>query len=136
MSTRCNVLVKDKYSEQWFYRHCDGYRSVTAESLKVFVGWLVEGKIRPNVSQGASWLIILGNNEYAKDDMASNEPENSFTGWKVGAYEVTDGQHGDIDFLYKIDMAEKTVSITKIHQNTEEKYTFEEFLETDFSRLH
>lgn len=134
MSTRCNVLIKDKYDEQWFYRHSDGYPSVTAESLKTFVGWVNEGRIRNNVCQGSGWLIILGNVEYSDMDDESKErgfmPEpgkGSYSGWKVGAYEITTGQHGDIAHMYTIDLDAKVVDVDG------KMYTFEDFLKTDFS---
>lgn len=134
MSTRCNVLIKDKYDEQWFYRHSDGYPSVTAESLKTFVGWVNEGRIRNNVCQGSGWLIILGNVEYSdmndesKERGFMSEPgADSYSGWKVGAYEITTGKHGDITHLYEIDLDAKTVKVD------DKEYTFEDFLKTDFS---
>jgi len=152
MSTRCNILIKDKKNKQWFYRHCDGYPSVTANSLKTFVQWLIDGKIRDSVSQGSSWLIILGNNEtnktisdgkkeqrknkkhYFKYDHESygggSEPHYGSMGWKVGVYEITNGKHGDIEYIYTIDMDKKTVKIDPLDGNTI-KYTFKEFVETD-----
>jgi len=130
MSTRCNVLVKDKYSEQWFYRHSDGYPSVTAVSLQKFVNWLDKGIIRDNVSQGSSWLIIMGNTEYSKDESrCTPEPseEDECYGWKVGAYEITSCKHGDIEYLYTIDMHAKTVTVD------ETTYSYKDFTAHDFS---
>lgn len=129
MSTRCNVLIEDEYDKQWFYRHSDGYPKVTATSLKTFIKWLTEGRIRDNVLQGASWLIIIGNTEY--DGM--KEPVDSFYGWKVGAYELTSDIHGDIEYLYKINLKNKTVKIKKIGSNSQKEYSYEEFLSTDFT---
>jgi len=143
MSTRCNVLISDKYSKQWFYRHSDGYPSCTAESLKTFIQWLVDGKIRDNVSQGASWLIILGNNECVEMSKESNgeyhygggtEPIlEGFSGWKVGSYEITTEKHGDIEWLYNIDMHKKTVKISRPDGDEAKKYSYEEFLAEDFT---
>lgn len=133
MSTRANVLVKDKYNEQWFYRHADGYPACTAESMKLFIQWLVDGKVRDNVSQGSPWLIVLGNQEYADDNTGGGkEPTGGMFGWKVGAYELTDNQHGDIEYLYTIDMNEKTVTIEQVYAEKKNEYSFEEFLKTDF----
>jgi hypothetical protein len=163
MSTRANILMKDGYSKQWFYRHSDGYPSCTAESLKTFVKWLVEGKIRENVSQGGSWLIVLGNNEtnamikdmnkrdkerakedrsyparkYTKKDFGggSTPASGGMSGWKVGAYEITDSEHGDIAYLYTIDMEKKTVSITIAYSEGDSiTYSYEDFIKTDFSK--
>lgn len=161
MSTRCNILVTDEYSKQWFYRHSDGYPSCTAESLKTFIKWFVEGKTRKSVQQGASWLIILGNRETNQEiaDMKrrnkerianGEEPFFSFThktsgggskpvggsmGWKVGAYEITDSEHGDIEYLYTIDLKKETVQIeSKNYPERNQKYSFTDFLKEDFSK--
>jgi hypothetical protein len=112
MSTRANIIIQDAYGTKlWFYRHSDGYPEVTEKSLEVFMGWLREGKIRDNVGQAAGWLIILGHTEYEKYNSA-NEPtlDGSGMGWKVGAYEPTSGQHSDIEYLYTVDLDDKTLT--------------------------
>ncbi len=115
MSTRCNVVIKDKHDKLIFYRHSDGYPEVTGESLKVFLEWVTSGKIRDNVSQAAGWLIILGHEEYKKDGL---------TGWKVGAYEPTTEIHGDIEYLYEIDLSAKTLKYLKVRIDSESKTNF------------
>jgi hypothetical protein len=134
MSTRANILFTDEYGDkQWYYRHSDGYPEVTAKSLQTFVRWVVSGKIRDNISQGSGWLIILGNREYAKDDMCGLEPRSEgYSGWKVGAYEPTTDQHGDIEWLYTVDLKEKTVTVKGLYEELQNKYTFEEFLDHEF----
>ena len=104
MSTRCNVVVKSKEfdvdKELWFYRHSDGYPSSVLPSLEPLMDKLREGSVRNNIGQFAGWLIVLGHEEYgSKQDY-----------WKVGAYEPTTGQHGDIEYLYTIDLQEKTLN--------------------------
>lgn len=132
MSTRCNVILKNSWETLYFYRHSDGYPEVTKKSLEVFMGWLKEGKIRNNPGQAGGWLIILGAQEYnvyrGFDDPKKeygtplNTPIMSFLpggevgetiDWKVGAYEPTDDIHGDIEFLYIIDMDKKTLSVKR-----------------------
>jgi hypothetical protein len=113
MSTGANVIIKDGYGEElWFYRHSDGYPQGTLPSLNKFMDWLRAGRIRNNASQAAGWLIIIGNQEYNR----GLEPgtENSMSGWKVGAYEPTAGQHGDIEYLYTIDLAAKTLTHVEV----------------------
>lgn len=127
MSTRCNVVITDGHSTLWFYRHSDGYPSVTATSLKTFLRWRIEGKIRDNVGQAAGWLVLLGAMEYQTlpgdafsqhgkkwydwDQEAINatlvafSPEN----WQCGAYQPTTGEHGDIEYLYVIDLMAKEI---------------------------
>ncbi len=107
MSTRCNVIIKDQDSELIFYRHSDGYPSCIIPSLEKLMGWLKSDLIRDNVSQFSGWLIRLGASEYE----APSEPSGGFAGWKVGAYEPTTAIHGDIAYLYVIDLVDKKIYI-------------------------
>ena len=135
MSTRANILVKDNYDELWFYRHSDGYPSCTAESLKTFVGWVNEGKIRNNANQASGWLVLTGHKEYLETDAEPLAPTSSgYSGWKCGAYEPTSGQHGDIEYLYTIHLEEKTVKVLRLYGDEETTYSFDEFLSKDFQK--
>lgn len=104
MSTRCNIVVKDnpfgKDRELWFYRHSDGYPSSVLPSLEPLMDKLRKGEVRDNISQFAGWIIVLGHEEYA-------HYQND---WKVGAYEPTFGLHGDVEYLYTIDLQKKTLT--------------------------
>ena len=108
MSTRAQIIVKDRYSEVWFYRHSDGYREGVKPTLDKFCGWLREHSIRNNVSQAAGWLVALGMKEYQDEKTAEQllEPMRSDSmGWKVGAYEPCAPQvHGDIEHLWVVDV--------------------------------
>jgi len=124
MSTRANIILKEEQSwkdengkkhnhveKLYFYRHSDGYPESVLPSLKPFMDWLKSGMIRDNVSQAGGWIILLGANEYntelPKDDGRG-------MGWKVGAYEPTTGLHGDINYLYTIDLSKKTLDHKKV----------------------
>jgi hypothetical protein len=107
MSTRANILIKDSHDELWFYRHSDGYPEGTMPTLSEFMRRIVEGEIRNNVSQASGWLIVIGHEEYAEQ----REKYPHIGGWKVGAYEPTTGEHGDINYLYVVDLDEKTIEI-------------------------
>lgn len=121
MSTRCQVIVKDKYSEVWFYRHSDGYPDGTMPSLNKFLGWVKEGRIRDNAEQASGWLVLIGHEEYLEFN-ASYEPnlyeptiKGSFYGWKVGAYEpCSPVRHGDIKYLYTVDLDKKEISVQEV----------------------
>ncbi len=121
MSTRSNIVIVDGYDTLWFYRHSDGYPSVTGESLKTFLRWVLDGKIRDNANQAAGWLVLLGASEYnerydadshkhvPKDDLLSpRSPADGFS-WKCGAYEPTGGCHGYIEFAYVVDLQAKEI---------------------------
>jgi hypothetical protein len=108
MSTRCNIVLTETYEKKttkfWLYRHSDGYPEGALPTLLTFMDWLESGKIRNNIDQSAGWLIVLGHLEY--------RPE---MGWKVGAIEPTTwGMHGDIEYLYTIDLTKKTLTCQSV----------------------
>lgn len=126
MSTRANIVIKDSSDKLFFYRHSDGYPEGAMPTLSIFMKWLTDKKIRNNVSQVAGWLVVIGAMEYAtipafkvtertpfkgytvKDtDLSSINPPAD---WKCGAYEPTTGIHGDIEYLYVIDVEKKEIS--------------------------
>jgi hypothetical protein len=112
MSTRANIIIKDEYSSLIFYRHSDGYPKGTLPTLNAFLELVKSGKIRDNVSQAAGWLIIIGHEEYGvrcSYEIAKDESE-----WKVGAYEPTTEIHGDIEYLYTVDLVKKTITYKEV----------------------
>lgn len=127
MSTRANIIIKDSYGDKlFFYRHSDGYPEVTIPSLNIFLKWLKNGNIRKDLQQGSGWLIILGAIEYNKIPSFETEEEKHYDriyitsnletiktpeDWKVGAYEPTTSIHGDIEYLYIIDIDRATVTV-------------------------
>ena len=120
MSTRANIIIRDKYDELIFYRHSDGYPEGTLPTLEKFLDWAIEGRIRDNVGQAAGWLILIGADEYGVTAVNPVEPvEREGMGWKCGAYEPSVGIHGDIEHLYVIDLEEM-----EIHQDGKEGYVY------------
>ena len=108
MSTRANIVIKECGRELIFYRHSDGYPEGTLPTLEKFVKWINDGKIRRSLMQASGWLIVIGNTEYGVNmNFEKDEPLN----WKVGSYEITTGIHGDINYLYTIDLDKKIVEI-------------------------
>lgn len=104
MSTRANIVVTDNHTTLWFYRHSDGYPEGAMPLLEKFLDAVKSGAIRDNTSQAAGWLIVLGAQEY-------NEYRTDIGDWKVGNIEPTSGQHGDIEYLYVINLKDKTIEI-------------------------
>ena len=107
MSTRANIIIKDAYSTLFFYRHSDGYPDVTLESLKEFVKLYTDDLIRTDANQSAGWLILHGYKEYLDGEPTLKPTDEGFSGWKVGAYEPTGDIHGDIEYLYTIDLVKR-----------------------------
>ena len=116
MSTRANIVLKDGNEKLFFYRHSDGYPEGTMPTLEMFSNYIKKGAIRNNISQAAGWLILIGAGEYGGGEVVSTVPdlENDFHGWKVGAYEPTTGIHGDIEYLYTIDVDTGDIKVEEV----------------------
>lgn len=113
MSTRASIIIKDDATTLYLYRHSDGYPNGCGVDLKEFVEGYANGSMRNNAPQSAGWLILRGHWEY-RDYKAPTQytPDTSdrFSGWKVGAYEPTDGLAGDAEYIYIIDLEKMTLS--------------------------
>jgi len=124
MSTRANIIIKDEWDTLYFYRHTDGYPDGVKETLGKFCKAMNDGIIRRDAMQSAGWLIVLGHEEYKadhKDWMKDypNEVDSMIKAfdWKVGTYEPTTDIHGDIEYLYVIDVEKETVVYDIITEN-------------------
>lgn len=150
MSTRANIILKEGEDQLFFYRHSDGYPSETMPSLNKFVQWMKDGKIRNNINQGSGWLILLGAMEYNTIPDYKTEEIEYFKGhkkvitdcdsiqepqdWKVGAYEPTTDLHGDIEYLYTIDLITFEIKAQHARCNYKTgKYTFSDVLKTELA---
>ena len=112
MSTRCNVIIKDEYNKIILYRHSDGYPECVGIDLKDFVKGYTDGSMRLDAMQSSGWLILRGNAEYNNGNCRkSANNTDRFMGWKVGAYEPTTSIHGDILYLYVIDLKQRKLCI-------------------------
>ena len=120
MSTRANIIIKDNNSKLFFYRHSDGYPEGTMPTLEKFLNLVKEKRIRSNVNQASGWLILIGAEEYGKSlkSLRENPADINMINWEVGAYEPTTGIHGDIDYLYIIDLGNLSIKI--IEENFEQ----------------
>ncbi len=130
MSTRANIILKEGKQELFFYRHSDGYPDGVLPTLNIFMDWLKSDKIRNNLSQGSGWLIILGAIEYGSIPKYESTEIELWPGkteiephletiaapqdWKVGAYEPTAGIHGDIEWLYEINLDKKELTYKEV----------------------
>jgi hypothetical protein len=137
MSTRANVVLSESYSDSYgkkvtekmyFYRHSDGYPEGTLPSLNKFMEWLKAGKIRDNLTQASGWLVVLGALEY--DTIPKCERKEPITAsctayakvetieepkdWKAGAFEPTTCIHGDIQWLYEINLTKRTLTYKEV----------------------
>ena len=118
MSTRCNIVVRDSEgfdSQMWFYRHSDGNPETIIPFLLRFLQLVRDGKIRNNVVQACGWLIALGMEEYKSSvgqlDGSAPVSARGLHGseWKVGSIEPTHNQHGDIAYLYCVDLSDCSI---------------------------
>lgn len=96
MATRANIILdSNHYNRIWLYHHWDGYPSGLGINLMEFLeknGNVVNDYCRDSIHL-ANLLI--------KDE-------------KDDGYELTNDQHGDIDYLYKIDTSDRTIRAYRI----------------------
>lgn len=107
MSTRALITLTDNGGHKLnFYRHSDGYPESVVPSLNILMGWVKDGFCRRDLMQTAGWLIIIGNKEYQEQGLISDLPQlkSGYLSWKVGAYEPTPYDHGDIDHFYTLNI--------------------------------
>lgn len=108
MSTRCNIRIVNKEWEQSFmlYHHYDGYPSGVGMDLKRFL----QSKERMQY-----WYATDIANQLIKgmhSEMYDKVDEH---------YEITNGLHGDAEYLYLIDCDSKTLTCYKVDwDDTEE----------------
>lgn len=100
MSTRANIIIQDQSTTLYFYRHSDGYPESTGEDLKEFCKGYSKN-FRADAMQSAGWLILHGAGP-SQDGI--NDRANKLYNWKCGDYEPTNGLHGDVEFVYIIDL--------------------------------
>lgn len=105
MGTRCNVKINDKENTIWIYRHWDGYPNCTGAELKT----ILEETKPENANRLAELLTTI-----LKDD-----------------YRYTNSQHGDIEYLYEINISENEIEMRTTHldfvlNEKEDKYEHKE----------
>ena len=117
MSTRCNIVVKSGREKLIFYKHSDGYPKHTMPILDTFLSMVKDGIIRDSVCQSAGWLIELGRQHMIKEraEFLKTFPDSkNYSDWKVGYIEPTTCIHGDIEYLYTIDLVKKTITTKEV----------------------
>lgn len=100
MGTRANIVIKDSVSEKIFYRHYDGYPKVVNVDLDKILTFISTGNIKNTVDNISNILLFVGF-EILK------------YGSKYGHYEPTTEIHGDISYLYILDIEKQTISCKK-----------------------
>jgi hypothetical protein len=126
-----------KTKQLFFYRQSDGNPERVLPVLRVFMKWVMEGKLRNNLSQCAGWLTILGAIEYNnipkylyfKEKLGYAELNTILMPkiWKCGGFEPTTGIHGEIEYLYEIDINNLELSVKKVSCTVEGQQMFENY---------
>lgn len=134
MGTRCNICVTDNTgNELWFYRHYDGYPQEVIPSLTPLMERLIDGTVRTNVGQFSGWLIVLGHEQRTPSSHYGNG--NVEHDWKVGHYEPTTCMHGDVAYLYTINLDNKTLLVSCVSWDMpDEDIDFIEHTKTEIYR--
>jgi len=110
MSTRCALVVRE--SNVWepgrpyeevlrLYRHCDGYPEGMGNDLKRICKSYFDESRRTSWSQ---WLV----SELAKICSYEIEPKSTV--------------HGDLEYLYRIDVEERKITVGCWHTGWDERY--------------
>lgn len=118
MSTRANILLLETGNKLWIYHHSDGYPSYLGDALMKIMQKHKEHK----------WLDIY---ELA-NEMIKNEQDDGF--------EITNDRHGDIEYIYIINVEEQSIvcrktSFDSIYNDTtiiEAKYSNDEDIQKWF----
>ena len=101
MSTRSNIRVLGKDTKVWLYRHCDGYPAGNGSDLARALRWRdYTGK--PRVAELDGFLNTI---------LALRYTQQSYETKPRSIYEITTGEHGDIEWLYTLKFANKRVTI-------------------------
>jgi len=100
MSTRCNIkVIVDGETICWLYHHHDGYPEGVGANLAEFLH---------KCNDKREYVPMFFN--YVINDMIKGKVT-----WVDGTpddeYEWTGGQHGDIEYLYTIEYAGRTVTL-------------------------
>lgn len=124
MSTRCNIVVIDAAGDKLiFYKHSDGYPEHTLPMLSALMERVKTGEIRDNTLQFSGWLIIAGR-EAQEADYTKWGERPKYMNWKVGYIEPTNEMHGDIEFIYTINLKDRTISVTDENGNFIDKQCY------------
>jgi len=104
MSTRCCVVVKDKWDKFTLYHHHDGYPEGVGADLKSYIERIKENDWSVDAERFANVLI-------------KNESER--TGFNDNEFEITMRLHGDIEYLYEVDCQTMTLKCWSVLLNWE-----------------
>lgn len=92
MSTRCNIIVKDRFNNRiYLYHHHDGYPEGVGADLKKFF------------EQYQKWQI------QQHGVLLANKLVKNTAGLDDGGYEITTGLHEDIEYLYVLNCKSGTL---------------------------
>lgn len=98
MSTRCNLMLIANVHTMWLYRHHDGYLSMTGADVLTKVSQAIKAwdsgyGYEPHIGLANAFLQDLY-------EQASYEKKPRHV------YELTADQHGDIEFLYRMNVCQ------------------------------
>ena len=93
MSTRCNIIIKDRWDRRiYLYHHHDGYPEGVGSDLKKYLSQFKDWQFR----QHGAWKFA--------NDLVKNK-----AGLDDDKYEVSMGLHSDIDYCYVINCSAGTL---------------------------
>ena len=130
MGTRCNVIVKHGDTKINLYRHWDGYYAETGYDLMTRL-WHCMGAGRFDGSRGFHFNKFVTNLINAKREPYRFDPADA------EQYQLTNGIHGDVDFIYRFTWKDVNKVILKFSQRRlvkDSKGELQEKWTTDISK--
>lgn len=122
MSTRCNIIIKSDYNNNriYLYHHHDGYPEFVGALLQDFL------KIRTSNPWVGSWDYLGIANTLVKYGIKYNtrNHEGYISERTDDEYEITDGLHGDVEFVYIINCKARTLRCYEIPWDDETHQDF------------
>lgn len=116
MSTRCNIVIQDSTSKIFLYRHMDGYPSHIVPILRKVLKQVQDHKLNAAPGQVALQVLHLGLLEYTRFLRKMRKYAGGsldFYKQTKGFIEPTDGLHGDVAYVYSLDIGREEILFHK-----------------------
>ena len=123
MSTRSQIKVKG--SEIMIYKHSDGYPEGVMPTLKEIVKTFADKRgNEPDYALAQIMRAYARRDEEKRQAILADDEQEAWhdiykeprmTGWGLDCI-----QHGDIEYLYEVDLEERTITIYDLWEGTEE----------------
>lgn len=106
MSTRCNIVITDEKTPDLFiYHHCDGYPEGVGVDLMKSVYKRIAPAFWETDDKERNDFYYLSKKMDVANALLKNKEDDG--------YELTSDYHGDIEYIYNIDVRKKRITCFK-----------------------